>query len=120
MLRQFIRTSCIKQISFHIIYLKLGFTRNVSKHLLELNFSDSYFTFENVTYQQSDGVAMGNPLGHIFTNIFMSTHESLWLKNAQYKPILYRRYIDDTFLVFKSNANIKKFVNFLNIQHPNI
>ena len=73
-----------------------------------------------MTYLQKDEVAMGSPLGSIFANIFMLAHEISWLKNTPYKLILYRRYIDDTFLVFKSNTNIKKIENFLNIQRPNI
>ena len=37
-----------------------------------------------------------------------------------YKPVLYRRYVDDTFLLFDSECNIDLFLNFLNSQHPNI
>ena len=32
---------------------------------------------------------MGSLLGPIFANIFLSAHESLWLENAPYKPIIY-------------------------------
>ena len=33
---------------------------------------------------------------------------------------LYRRYVDDTFLIFEPTADIKDFVTFLNSQHPNL
>ena len=58
------------------VKLLKGFTRNVFKHLLELAISDFYFTFDRETYLQKDGVAMDSLLGPIFTNIFMSAHES--------------------------------------------
>ena len=63
---------------------------------------------------------MGNPLGPIFANIFMSAYEQTWLKEALVKPLLYRRYVDDTFLIFEPTANIKDFIIFLNSQHPNL
>ena len=63
---------------------------------------------------------MGSPLGPIFANIFMSAYEQTWLEEAPVKPLSYRRYVDDTFLIFEPTANIKDFVTFLNSQHPNL
>ena len=48
--------------------------------------------------QQIDGVAMGNPLGPTLANLFLCHHETNWLSNycpLEFKPVLYRRYIDD-------------------------
>ena len=39
---------------------------------------------------------------------------------ADFKPLLYRRYVDDCFLLFKSTDQIPQFLDFLNRQHPNI
>ncbi len=33
---------------------------------------------------------------------------------------MYRRYVDDCFLLFKDRSHIKKFQNYLNCQHKNI
>ena len=32
----------------------------------------------------------------------------------------YRRYVDDSFILFKSHEHIESFLNYLNSQHPNI
>ena len=46
---------------------------------------------------------MGLPLGPTFANIFMYFHES-WLADCSFdfRPILYKRYIDDAFMLFKN------------------
>ena len=45
---------------------------------------------------------MGSPLESTFANIFLSYHEQIWLKNCpgEFKPVIYKRYFDDTFLLF--------------------
>ena len=65
---------------------------------------------------------MGSPLGPLFANIFMSFHEKSWLYNclSAFKPLVYRRYVDDCFLLFKSSDHVPLFLNYLNHQHPNI
>ena len=37
-----------------------------------------------------------------------------------FKPVLYRRYVDDTFLLFNSRDHVQLFLTYLNSQHPNI
>ena len=63
---------------------------------------------------------MGSPLGPLFANIFMSFHEKTWLHNCPslFKPLLYRRYVDDCFLLFKSLNHATLFRDYLN--RPNI
>ena len=75
---------------------------------------------ENVS--QIDGVAMGSPIGPTLANIFLSHHESQWLIDcpASFKPTLYKRYVDDTFLLFKSQDHIFQFLTYLNNKHQNI
>ena len=65
---------------------------------------------------------MGSPLGPSLANIFLSFHEHTWLENfpCSFKPIYYRRYVDDCFLLFRSPEHINLFLNFLNQQHVNI
>ena len=36
------------------------------------------------------------------------------------KAVIYRRYVDDTFLLFHSKHHIEKFQNYSNRQHKNI
>ena len=73
------------------------FNRDNFKRLLELATLDSYFFFNEEIYMQIDGVAMGSPLGPHLANIFMNHMEKKWLEECpiQFKPVLYRRYVDD-------------------------
>ena len=65
---------------------------------------------------------MGSPPGPLFANIFMSFHEKSWLYScpSAFKLFLYRHYVDDCFLLFRSLDHILLFHNYLNRQHPNI
>ena len=41
---------------------------------------------------------MGSPLGPTLANIFLCFHEQIWLDNCpvEFKPVIYRRFVDDT------------------------
>ena len=69
-----------------------------------------------------DGVAMGSLLGLLFANIFLSFHERTWLADCPhtFKPMFYRRYVDDCFLIFQSKEQVIPFLDYLNSKHPNI
>ena len=83
---------------------------------------NSIFYFNQVLYEQTDGMAMGSCLGPSMANIFLCHYEDIWLQNcpSSFKPIFYRRYIDDTFILFKKPSHVPKFKDHLNRQHPNI
>ena len=55
-------------------------------------------------------------------NIFLCHYEREWLEQCpiDFKPTIYRRYVDDTFALFRSDFNPDSFLNFINTQHPNI
>ena len=65
---------------------------------------------------------MGSPPGPLFANILMSFSEKTWLHNCPFviKPLLYRRYVDDCFLLFKSLNYVPLSLDYHNRQHPNI
>ena len=52
----------------------------------------------------------------------MSHMEKKWLCECplDFKPTVYRRYVDDSFLLFKSDKHMDLFLHYLNNQHPNI
>ena len=42
------------------------------------------------------------------------------MTNNRYFPLFYRRYIDDTFAIFKTKRSATQFFEFINTLHPNI
>ena len=80
-----------------------GFTITDFHELLTITMSESLVLFDGEYYKRIDGVAMGSPLGPTFAKIFLSYHEQILLKNCpcEFKPAIYRRYVDDTFLLFR-------------------
>ena len=92
------------------------------RELLITTMSESLILFDWQFYKQHDGVAMGSPLGPTLANVFLCYHEKIWLQNcpSEFKPVIYRRYVDDTFLLFRSKHHIEKFRNYVNHQHKNI
>ena len=81
-----------------------GFKKSEFKQLLYLATKESYFIFNGLLYKQIDRVAMGSPLGPSLANILLPCHEKNWLNNCPqgFKPVFYRRYVDDIFILFKS------------------
>lgn len=64
---------------------------------------------------------MGSPLGPVLANVFMGHHEKMWISNCvNSKPSFYCRYVDDVFTLFENEAQSLLFLEYLNIQHPNI
>ena len=96
-----------------------GLDRSEFEKLLSLSVKNCHFIFDGHLYQQVDGVAMGSPIGLLFANIFMSFHEQKWLNScpSSFKPLLYRRYVDDCFLLFRSLDHVPLFLDYLNRQH---
>ena len=97
-------------------------TKPQFKELLNFAVKDSPFQFNNKLYTQVDGVAMGSPLGPTFANCFMCFHEEKWLDDCplEFRPLYYRRYVDDCFVLFRKPEHIPKFQNYLNSKHANI
>ena len=67
-------------------------------------------------------INMGSPLGPTLANIFLCFYEKKWLSECPSicKPIYYKRYVDDIFLLFKSSEQVQSFRDFMNTRHPNI
>ena len=62
---------------------------------------------------------MGQPVAPTLAKIFLCHNEEKWLDECpqQFKPILYKRYIDDTFLLFREVNHIELFLKYLNGKH---
>ena len=68
------------------------------------------FLFLTSLYCQIDGVAMGSPLGPTLENAFFCHYKKEWLHSCpvEFKPKLYKRYVDDIFVLLQSRDHVKK------------
>ena len=66
------------------------------------------FSIDGKTYKQTDGVAMGSPLGPRLANAVVCL-EQICLDEfpEDFKPVYYRRHADDIFVLFHSRNHLK-------------
>ena len=102
--------------------LLCNISKNQFEKLLRAALSNNYFLFDGSIYQQIDGVAMGSPLGPSLANAFLAHYEQVWLDDCpdEFKPVYYKRYVDDIFVLFRSPHHLEKFNEYLNTKHANI
>ena len=68
--------------------------------LLEFCLKNTYFSFQNQSYEEVEGVAMGSLASPIVTNLYMEYIEQKALSTAP-TPRFLCRYVDDTFVIHK-------------------
>jgi hypothetical protein len=103
--------------------------------------SQNYFMFHNKIHYTNKGVAMGSPISNIIAEIFLQHYKNTYIKQALDKHYIqyYTRFVDDiliiydnskitheqitqqfnqlhTNLTFNPSQEIKKTVNFLDLQ----
>ena len=96
--------------------------RSEPYYLLKLATSESSFIFDNILYKQIDGVAMGPSLGPTLANAFLCHYEKLWLDSCppELKPVVYRRYVDDIFVLLRYKNHLLLFAKYMNTRHKNL
>ena len=87
--------------------------------LLEFCLTNTYFTYQGKFYEQTDGTAMGSPISPIVANLFMEDLEMKALATSPHKPSLWKRFVDDTFIIIKK-AHKDSLLQHLNSIDNNI
>ena len=97
-------------------------TKESFRSLLEMGTLDFFFFFDEKHYKQKHRVAMDSPLVPTLANVFLWHFEEQWMSELpiDYKPTSYRRNLDDTFLLFLTELDVTKFLNYTNSKHWNI
>ena len=77
------------------------------------------FSFNDIMYKQTDGVAMGSLLSPALANIFVGFYEEKLFSQIS-KPFTHFRYVNDTFAIFRNEEGSENFFNQLNCLHPSL
>ena len=105
----------------HKIYIKNVIEpmckKSIFKKLLRKLTKECTFLVNNRLIKQIDGCPMGGPISVVFADIYMCKMEDDVV--APLKPIFYKRYVDDTYVIRKKNTTDELFEK-LNTYHDNI
>ena len=99
---------------------------NINKNQFDKHFRaalcNNYFLFDGIVKQQGDGVSMGSLLVPRLANAFLAHYEQIWLNDCldEFKPVYYKRYADDTFVMFRPPHYLKTFHDYLNTKHTTV
>lgn len=77
-------------------------------NILKITLKQNYFIFDGKYYMQNNGLAMGSPLSSILSEIYLNDMENTYIlsEHNKYanKILFYKRYVDDTFVIFNGNS----------------
>ena len=92
-----------------------GLNQKQITEMLSLTTKKLIILFGMAFYTHVGSVAMGSLA-------FLCYHETKWLNDcpAKFKPVFYKRYVDDIFVLFRSPEHVKPFVDYMNSKHKNI
>ena len=87
--------------------------------LLEFCLKNTYFQFKGRYYEQTEGAAMGSPISPIVANLFMEDLEVQAITTSPSPPVLWKRFVDDTFTIIQKQHK-NSFLEHLNTINPSI
>lgn len=89
--------------------------------LLKLSLENNDFIFNNRWYLQTFGCAMGKKFSPAYANIFMAEWEEGALAKCPLKPLVYKRFLDDIFIVWTHGlTEFQNFFQTLQTHHESI
>ena len=99
--------------------INTSFTKQELKELILLCAKGVQFTLCSESYIQTDGVAIGYPLGPVLSGIFMVELENNLVPTLSNHLMSWKRYVDDTSCFIKEDS-IEHVMSILNGFHPSI
>ena len=87
--------------------------------LIEIVLTKTWYLFDGKYFSQTDGVAMGGPTSSVVAEIYMQAHENTALTTADHAPRVWKRFVDDVFLIIK-RSHLEQFHKHINALHPKI
>ena len=80
---------------------------------------NNFFEIGEVVYHQLLGTAIGTKFAPTYANLFMAGLEKKIFGNTNFKPLLWLRYLNDTFWT-EGLERLQEFYRYLNSFHPTI
>ena len=95
--------------------------KNTMRKLIKGTCKKTAFSFDNIIYEQIDGVSMGSPPAPVLANIIMRELEKAFVQKLTTSGMIkfYCRYVDDTLLLVKP-ADILHTHNLFNKFDKNV
>ena len=78
--------------------------------LVRLCLNSTYFVYQGEYYEQKEGAVVDSPVSAVMANLFF---KKLALTSSSVKPVLWKRYVDDTFCIMKRDK-VDVFLQHLN------
>ena len=90
-------------------------------HLLSprICLKNTFFQYKGRYNEQTEGAAMGSPISLIVANLFMEDFEAQAIMTSPSPPVLWKRFVDDTFTILYKQDK-EGFLDHLNNIYPNI
>ena len=89
--------------------------------LVEIVLIKNFFEFDQKTFKQVRGTAIGIKFAPPYAILFMAGLEQKILNAFEEKPMIWWRYTDDIFFIWeRGEESLEKFLSKLNIFHPTI
>ena len=79
----------------------------------------TYFGMGSDIYRQ-EGLAMGSSLSLVLADIYLEYFEEMALGSTSLKPLMWLRYVDDTFVLWPHQEDVQKLLDHVNSIWPSI
>ena len=94
---------------------------NTLLELAEIVLKNNIFQFDEKTFKQVRGTAIGTKFAPPYAILFMADLQEKILSASEKKPMIWWRYIDDIFFIWEhGEESLEKFINKLNSFYPTI
>ena len=89
--------------------------------LAEVVLKKNIFEFDEKTFKQKHGTAIGTNFASPYAILFMADFEKKMLESFEKKPMIWWRYIDDKFFIWEhGEESLKAFIEQANMFHSTI
>ena len=90
-------------------------------YLISFILTHNNFVFDDHSYLQTSGTAMGTKIAPCFANLLMASIEQTCIDNSPLTPLFYVRFIDDIFMIWTHGSEeLEKFTTRANSTHPSM